>query len=304
MSNADLAAQRRFPSPLRYPGGKGKIANFMKLLFLKNKLVGHEYLELYAGGASVALSLLFEEFASHIHINDLNASVFAFWDAVLNNTEALCRRIHTTRVTVAQWRRQQAVQAASTPDSLDLAFSTFFLNRVNRSGIIGGGLIGGIDQSGEWKLDVRYNVTALIQRIEKIARFRSRITLTGIDAAEYLRSVLPSLPDDTFAYLDPPYYVKGAGLYQNSYEHKDHVEIAGLVRTPIRQRWVVSYDAAPEILALYPRTSRVIYGLNYSAAEKYEGDEVMFFGPGLRQPDVHSPAKLRQTDVRRAQRAS
>ncbi|TAN22207.1 MAG: DNA adenine methylase, partial [Actinomycetota bacterium] len=73
-----------YPSPLRYPGGKGKITNFMKMVFLVNGLVGAEYVEPYAGGASVGLSLLFEEYASHIYINDLNDSVFAFWNAVVN----------------------------------------------------------------------------------------------------------------------------------------------------------------------------------------------------------------------------
>lgn len=30
----------RYASPLRYPGGKGKVANYLKLLFLKNGLLG------------------------------------------------------------------------------------------------------------------------------------------------------------------------------------------------------------------------------------------------------------------------
>jgi DNA adenine methylase len=285
--------QHRFPSPLRYPGGKGKVSNYMKLMFLENGLIGHDYVEPFAGGASVALSLLFEEYASHVHINDINRSVYAFWDAVLTQTEQLSQRILDTAVTKDEWDRQKAVQASETPDSLDLAFSTFFLNR---SGIIEGGIIGGKDQDGPWKLDARYNKADLILRIQKIARYSSRITLTRLDAAEYLRTVLPDLPATTFVYLDPPYYVKGQGLYEHFYGDEDHAEIAGLARN-LDQPWLVSYDAAPRVLELYAGLEQITYGLCYSAQDRYRGAEVMVFAPRLTRPDVDSPANIPASTV-------
>lgn len=284
-------SQRRYASPLRYPGGKGKTANFFKLLLLHNGLVGFNYAEPYAGGASVALTLLYEEYASHVHLNDINRSLFAFWDATLHHTEELCRRIKDTPVTIDIWKEQRAVQAATDPNPIDLAFSTFFLNRTNRSGIIGGGVIGGKEQDGDWKLDARFNKGALIQRIQKVARYRNRITLTRCDAADYLQKVLPELPRETFIYLDPPYYVKGEGLYEHSYQHEDHVVIASLV-SKVQQPWVVSYDAAQSIKDLYKGHKQFAYGLNYSAADRYEGAEIMFFSPTLMIPNVESPAKV------------
>lgn len=292
--------QRHFLSPLRYPGGKGKIANFIKLLFIHNDLVGHSYAELYAGGASVALSLLYEEYASQIHINDLNRSVYAFWNAVLNDTEALCRLITDVNVTMAEWHRQKSIQEAEAPSPLELAFSTFFLNRTNRSGIISGGVIGGKNQEGTWKLDARYNKKDLIRRIERVARQRSRVTLTQLDAADYIRRVVPTLPDETFTYLDPPYYVKGEGLYEHFYQHDNHAEIAELVRT-IRQPYIVSYDATEQILDLYDTHDQITYGLNYSAADRYLGAEVMFFSTGLHHPIVDSPANINIKVVQKAQ---
>ncbi|HEU4905225.1 MAG TPA: DNA adenine methylase [Solirubrobacterales bacterium] len=283
-------AHQLYPSPLRYPGGKGKVANFFKLLFLENDLVGSEYVEPYAGGASVALSLLFEEYASHIHINDLDRSVYVFWKVVLERPDELCQRIDSVRPGVREWERQRRVQQDTDADELDLAFSTFFLNRTNRSGIIGGGIIGGRDQRGKWKIDARWRPGDSIARIEKIARFASRITLTGMDTAEYLESVLPTL-DSAFLYLDPPYYGKGKGLYRSFYEHNDHQRIAALVKQ-LQCPWVVSYDAEPKIEALYVDLTKLDYDLRYTARESADGSEVMFFSSGLHVPEVAPPPAI------------
>lgn len=281
----------RFPSPLRYPGGKGKIANFLKLVFVTNKFVGLEYVEPYAGGASVALSLLYEDYASHIHINDLNRSVHAFWHCVLERPDELCALIEDTPVTMAEWHSQRLVQSQPDPDELKLAFSTFFMNRTNRSGIIEGGVIGGKDQGGEWSLDARYNRQDLMQRIKRVARFRSRITLTRLDAAQLLRERLASAPNRALVYLDPPYYVKGDGLYEDFYLHEHHEEIRTLVNQ-LSDPWVVSYDAAPQILTMYGAATSIRYSLSYSANGRYKGSEVMYFAPGLEVPDVDTPSCL------------
>jgi len=257
---------------------------------LQNDLVGCEYVEPYAGGASVALSLLFEEYADHIHINDLNRSVYTFWKVVLDRTDEMCRLISNAKVDTTEWQKQRQVQDALDPDELELAYSTFYLNRTSRSGIIGGGMIGGKNQDGPWKLDARFNRNDLISRIEKIGRFRNRITLTGLDTADYLRTKLDEV-DHPFVYLDPPYYVKGEGLYENFYLHANHEEIASLV-SDLPVPWIVSYDAVPEIDAMYADLPSITYGLRYSAADRHLGLERMYFSPDLELPDVSSPANI------------
>ena len=295
-----IAIERRYPSPLRYPGGKGKLANFIKLVFLRNDLVGREYVEPYAGGASVALSLLFEDYASHVHINDIDRGVYTLWRAILEQSDALCERIGAVRVTTKEWHRQRAIQDAADADDLDLAFSTFFLNRTSRSGIIRGGIIGGYDQTGPWKIDARFTKDDLIRRIKKIARHRNRITVTGIDAADYLTTVLPGI-EAPFLYLDPPYYVKGSDLYPNFYWPDDHRGVAAIVRR-LRVPWIVSYDAAPDIEALYGRFAALRYELSYSAAVRQFGSEMMFFSPGLKLPPG-PPANVPVETVNAARRA-
>lgn len=295
--------QNHFVSPLRYPGGKGKVANFIKVLMLRNDLVGRDYFEVYAGGASVALSLLYEQYASHIHINDLNRSVFAFWSSALNDTDSICRKIRDTEVTIEVWARQRDVQKAQDPDPLDLAFSTFFLNRTNRSGIINGGVIGGKNQTGLWKLDARFNKKDLIARIEKVARHRSRITLTRFDAIKCVQACVMASKRPSFVYLDPPYYVKGAGLYEHFYQHDDHVQVSEVVGR-LSCPWVVSYDAAPEILNLYSSYSTIQYGLSYSAQDRYRGSEAMFFSDDLDISQLEtSPARISPRTVAKLKNA-
>lgn len=273
----------QFPTPLRYPGGKGRLTQFVADLMESNGLTGGHYVEPYAGGAGVAIALLQLEYASHVHINDLNRSVHAFWSAVLDDTDALCSRISKTRVSIAEWKRQRQVQVDQSAGQRDLAFSTFFLNRTNRSGIILGGVIGGKSQEGDWKLDARYNKKDLIARIQSLAELRHRVSLYNLDAADLITTKLASVPRETLVYLDPPYYVKGKGLYEDHYAHEDHAAVATAVRGLARP-WIVSYDNVPQIKLLYGGLRSRTFGLRYSAHKRYEGSEVMFFSGALKIP--------------------
>ena len=286
-----------FYSPLRYPGGKRKLANFMALLYRTNGLLDGEYAEVYAGGAAVALTLLYGEYASRVHINDLDRGVHAFWLAARDRTDELAKRVREARLDVAEWERQRAVQFAEEPDPLDLAFSTFYLNRTNRSGIITGGVIGGKNQTGEWKIDARFNTKDLVRRIERVGRWASRIEVYRIDGAEFLRTVVPTLPSGTLIYLDPPYYVKGQEmLYANYYSPDDHAEVAGLVRA-MKVPWFVSYDDHADVRALYEGCQTVAYDIAYSASERYRGREVAFVSDGLAVPDIADPARLSSREM-------
>lgn len=284
-----------FHSPLRYPGGKRKLANFIKLVFETNSLLDGDYIEPYAGGASIALALLFEEYARNIWINDIDKSVYAFWYSVLNITDALCRLINDTPVNMDEWQRQKALQNDPNTDLLQLGFSTFYLNRTNRSGIISGGVIGGKEQKGKWKLNARYNKKDLISRIEKIARFQSRIHLGNQDAILFLQSTVPHLPDRSLLYLDPPYFVKGQQmLYKSYYRAEDHQELSRYIAS-LNVRWIVSYDETPEIRALYRDFRSLDYSIHYSAQDRYKGAEVMFFCDQLIVDEVADPSKVKRT---------
>lgn len=280
-------------TPLRYPGGKGKIAAYVKAIFEENNLVDGCYAEPYAGGSGVALELLFQEYVSRIYINDVSPSLGAFWRCVLDRTEDLCRLIWDKRVSMAEWYRQKAVQQEGRrAGDLALGFSTFFLNRTNRSGILNGGVIGGKDQDGPWKIDARYNKADLVQRIQNIAAQRKRIFFSQLDALDFIVGVAADLPRKSLIYLDPPYFVKGQDLYLHYYKPADHEIIAGLAPAALAgQHWIVSYDNVREVRALYAPFQRLSYRLSYSAKDVRDGAEVMFFGPNLRIPGLVQPMR-------------
>lgn len=282
-------------SPLRYPGGKAQFAPFIAKVMSANGVGGGHYLEPYAGGAGVALSLLFEGHASHIHINDADPAVYAFWICVTQHPQELLELLETTPITIEEWFKWRSVLREHKNSSLiEQGFATLFMNRTNRSGILKAGVIGGKNQDGKYKLDARFKKDVISARIQKIAERASDISVYCDDSLYLLNRCADFLPEKSLIYLDPPYYVKGKGLYRNYYEHDDHIAIAEtLQRKSFKWPWVVSYDNVEEICTMYKLSQSLNYGLNYSAQRRYVGSEVMFFSQNLTIPDEEIPQSKR-----------
>lgn len=297
MSNSDQRSltPRRLVhfTPLRYPGGKGKLAPYVKRIIETNGLLDGKYVEPYAGGCAVGLELLFHEYVSDIVLNDVSPLIYSFWWSLLEHTEELCRLIVDTPVTPESWAIQKNVLRHYREfDRLAVGFATFFLNRTNRSGILNGGIIGGNSQAGKWKIDARYNAEELAFRVQSIARFRNRITLASRDAAELILDGIEEWPAKTLIYCDPPYYRKGRDLYYDYYEHDDHARIAKIMQeSVVRQSWIVSYDNIEEVKRLYPMSQRAAYLIGYSARETRSDSEIMFFSDSLIVPKLAGSLK-------------
>lgn len=267
-------------TPLRYPGGKSQFFPFVQKLMEANHLAG-EYLEPYAGGAGIALELLLSGQCNKIHINDVDKAIYHFWLAITQDTDNFLRLLQDTPITIEQWHMQKYI--LTNPDCFTITehgFSTFFLNRTNRSGILKAGVIGGLHQNGNYKLDCRFNKIDLQQRIERIASMSSKIQVYNEDAFLLLERVEDFLPKNSLIYLDPPYYVKGQGLYRNYYTHQNHVEIE-TVLAKLSIPWIVSYDNCIEIKEIYQHYHQEEYSLNYSVQNKVKGSEVMIYAPYL-----------------------
>jgi DNA adenine methylase len=266
-------------SPLRYPGGKNCIFPFVSNMFYENNLIGTSYAEPYAGGSGLALRLLFEGYVNHIYINDLDKSIYAFWMSILNRPDEFCEWIKKVKISIPNWNKYKKIQQnPKDVDPFEIAKSTFFLNRTNISGVIKGGVIGGQDQKGKYKIDARFNKKDLISRIQRIATIRDRISVSNIDGLAFINK-MNNKKEEIFIYLDPPYYQKGADLYMNFYSKEDHKALSKYVHR-MKKKWMVSYDNHAFILNLYAEQRKVVYKLSQSASNRI-GDEILVFSQKL-----------------------
>lgn len=273
-------------TPLRYPGGKGRFASLIAETIHANGISGGHYLEPYAGGAGVALVLLFDGHVGDVHINDIDPAVAVFWRAATRHTDDLIRMVADEPVTMEAWAHWRAVMNGQLfANEVERGFATLFMNRTNRSGILKGGVIGGKKQSGQYKLDARFMRDELCIRLERIGAHKESIHVYEEDAYQLLARCHHFLPLNSLVYLDPPYYVQGAGLYRNFYGHEDHQKISQLLASrKFRRSWVVSYDNVAEIREMYSFSRSFTYGLGYTAQRRYIGSEVMFFCDRLQPP--------------------
>lgn len=278
-------------SPLRYPGGKNKLAKFVALLCNENKINGH-YVEPYAGGASVALFLLIEGVVSRITINDKDKAVYAFWHSVLFMTDELCELIVETPLDLKNWLIQRDIHRnkAGECDLLKLGFSTLYLNRTNFSGVLDGGPIGGLSQSGKYKIDCRFNKEDIIKRIRLISMHKECIDLENLDAIDLIKKI--EHDKNTIFYFDPPYFLKGQELYMNHYKPDDHFTVANEIKKIKKSKWIVSYDNVEDIQKLYRGYNSINYGFKHTVRYVRDGKESIFFGKRLIVPKITDPIKL------------
>lgn len=289
--------KERNPSPLRYPGGKAPLAGILEEILYANNLQGCTYIEPFAGGAGAGIRLMLDGHVDRIIINDVDKAVFSFWRSVMRYTDDLVDRIRTTPLSIPEWRRQREIYLNPRRGRyLDLGFAAFYLNRCNRSGIIkNAGPIGGVEQTGRWKIDARFNRNALVERVESIAAFGDRIQVLREDA----RMLVKKLPDcargeQCFIYADPPYYMKGRDLYLSHYNDSDHVSLARTMRAT-NASWIMTYDNVDRIKEIYDGLSIHPFALRYSAHHSStEGGEVLIAPPSMIIPQT-TVALLRQT---------
>jgi len=276
-------------SPLRYPGGKNKLAPFIAQVCLDNKINEH-YVEPYSGGASVALFLLFGGFVSKVTINDKDRSIYAFWYSVLNHSKKLCQMIEDADLSIGEWKKQKEIQLKKQKaDLLELGFSTFYLNRTNRSGIINAGVIGGLRQDGNYKMDCRFNKKDLIARIKKIASRKKDIKLYKKDALKLIDKIQnDSEGANIIFYFDPPYYDKANTLYMNHYQEKDHIMVSEKIKSIQNFHWIISYDNVPTINKLYSGHMKKEFSFKHMIVNKRMGNEVLYISPTLKVTNINN----------------
>ena len=272
------------PSPLRYPGGKYKLYNYIAELVRVNDCT--TYIEPFCGGAAVAIELLLNGVVNKIIINDYDYTIYCFWYSILYETEAFIELIQNVDVSLQEWHAQKNIRnGIDDYDLLEIGFSTFFLNRTNRSGIIDkAGPIGGLNQTGNYAIDCRFNKERLITEIRRIAEQREHIKLYNMEALTFMEEVVVHTKK-SFVFFDPPYYGRGPELYTNFYAHGDHLNLSKAILTKLKNRkWVVTYDNVNAIKSMYRKVRSIEISLQYTLQEKRKSSEVLFFSRTVVRP--------------------
>ena len=291
-----MEVKSMFYSPLRYPGGKGKLAPLIELLIDMYGRRGGIYIEPFAGGAGVAIELLEKGVVSEIVINDLDKGIYSFWRSILEETDKFLEQVYTVPLTIDEWKRQRSICFENNKRySFELGFATFYMNRTNRSGIIKAGAIGGMDQSGKWKLDARFNRENLALRIKKIAKNKSKIHVYNKDIESFLVNYVPKYEDNAFIYFDPPYFNKGKQLYLNFFDYNDHIRIEKLIDKVVNCDWIITYDDELEVEKIYEKYCKKKIELTYSVAKKRKASELIIFGEKSKAPDIN---ELRKKNIK------
>jgi len=264
-------------SPLRYPGGKRRLAGYIAATIRLNGLRPKLFVEPFAGGASVALQLLNDGLVESIALGEKDPLLAGFWKTVFTDHEWLIEKLRDTEPTLTNWDRFKNGQHRT---DRQRALACIFLNRTSFSGIIApsAGPLGGRTQQSAYPIGCRYTVELITRRITQAAQLAERVlfvnhgdwrhTVWRVKARRYQ-------PNEVLYYFDPPFYYKANDLYRFFFDAANHRKLHDALGA-LGQPWLLSYDAAKPIIEMYRQNGigpkRV--ELLYSAANSGELTEM------------------------------
>lgn len=249
-------------SPLRYPGGKSAMIDYIALYLNEQRTT---LISPFSGGASFELAMLLSGKIQKLHLNDLDRNVYAFWKEVIFNTSCFIKKVEESEVTHANIKHHKAILQHASINDQERAVSFFLANRMSYSGIITAGLQGG-EKGSLTKLTDRFNWPVLKERILRIASYRHAITVTNEDAFSLIEETYWN--DAATLFIDPPYIDKGDLLYQESFTEADHIALGVLLDTLYSEAeaadLLVTYDNHDFFLQNYVHADIIEINRKYS----------------------------------------
>lgn len=240
--------------PLRYPGGKTKLVDYIEAFIKSNNLEGCTIYEPYAGGASVSLNMLDRGLVTRAIINEKDPLLYCFWRSVFEHTEELCELTKRTEINLSSWHEMEKYRDrvfCANKSILEIGFACLFLNRTSFSGLLISNPLGGWDQASEYKIDCRFNKEKVINHIRNISRFKEQVCVINGDALDFMKKRIKYNPNrKVFVYIDPPYYLQGKKLYRFYYKNEQHQDLAKYLLSKMFP-WLLSYDQHDFIKQLY-----------------------------------------------------
>lgn len=268
----------KIKNPLRYPGAKSKLVDYIEKLIINQGLQGCTIYEPYAGSSTITFNLLERNVVANAVINELDPLIYNFWYSVMYHTDELIELIEKTPITLDTWyelAKYKKHDYLKNKTALEIGFAGLFLNRTNFSGILNASMLGGVQQTSKYKIDCRFNKKSIIESIINLSRYRNRIILYNMDAIDFLkRATHYKRTRKMFVYIDPPYFEKGPLLYRYYYNYDMHLALAKYIKTKTFP-WLVSYDNTEEIRKMYRRRNQQQIYLDYSISTTKKGNELL-----------------------------
>ena len=262
------------PAVMRYPGSKAKLAGALRRAMpewmrdeLRRPPAGAWYVEPFFGSGAAGLPVL--EHANKsvgVWVNDADPGIYALWWSVMHEPDGLLGYVWDFEPSTDAFDQFKSEDGRSTGCLVQDGFRKLALHRLSVSGFgrMSGGALGGRSQRGECTVGSRWNPAAIQQAVfsaQETLRQFEHVRLSNL----HVRDVMRELGANSFAYLDPPYFVKGSKLYAYSMSDAEHLELAALLRETAAD-WLLSYDDCPRVREFYGWASIREVEVRYSNA--------------------------------------
>lgn len=255
-------------TPLRYPGSKTRLLNYVERFLEKNEIFASEIIEPFAGTASISFGLLDKKLIESSTICEKDPMISSFWQAMKYSPDELIEGIRNINIDLETWHELKKYMLEDAPQkygNVDIGLAFLFYNRTNYSGIVKGGPLGGKQQQSKYKLGCRFNKTQIIEKIEKLVPLLENVEIVNSDGLGLLSEYASKGPDDTkFFYIDPPYFNGGKTLYRYYFEKKEHIKLANIL-LDFHPPWLLSYDRSDFIKSLYSGYTESPIYMDYQA---------------------------------------
>ncbi|HOW96322.1 MAG TPA: DNA adenine methylase [Kiritimatiellia bacterium] len=246
-------------SLFRYPGGKYRLIGSIREKLDPLLRDAHLYVEPFAGGFSVGLSVAQDYPDIEIWLNDLDQDVSAFWHVLASGSDRECQRLLNLIIQAPSVELLEQLRATPPKDQVERAYRAIFFNHCTFSGMANSGPLGGYGQDGKCHIGDRFNCRRIIAEcIEARKLLRGRTKVFCQDGIQLIREA----PVDAVLFVDPPYVKAGKSVYREYFQTEQHKALAEALRG--RTRWVATYDMAPEIKDHYDWAILEELPVNYS----------------------------------------
>ena len=232
-------------SPFRYPGGKTWLVPHIRTWLRSLPSKPTIFVEPFAGGAIVGLSVAFEKLADRVILVELDAGVAAVWQTIFSDDNSWLReRILTFHMTLDNVQSTMKEPHGSTRE---LAFKTILKNRTYHGGILAPGSAPIKNGESGRGIGSRWYAKTLSDRIHDLYEVKDFITIIhGDGMAEIQRHTDDS---NVALFIDPPYTAGGKNAGKRLYTHNviDHDQLFA-VTANLAGDYLMTYDNSTEIV--------------------------------------------------------